>query len=265
MQSKKRAAKPVAKPKERVAKPVAKPKRRTAQKLVANVKRRAEAAIPGPVSSSDPTAIHNVPGDGFEPVKPNAMGLTVEQFSVEPFRCVNCSAIVEGAAIYCTTRCAAEAGFVRYVRRRLADGTSREPDILCAIQIKLIKHVEGGYDREVPDQLREAVRRRERGLCRVCGKAGHDADHIDGSGGDDLENLQYLCTDCHKAKTTVNFALITDDWKLAHPDEWRRRQWLVWRVRQPEPVQLCDDAENWPKIENEITRARKSPGQGSLF
>jgi hypothetical protein len=52
---------------------------------------------------------------------------------------------------------------------------------------------------------------------------------------------------------------------LADPEKWRKRQWLSWRAHQAEPVQLCDDVENWPKKEKEITRLRKSQGQESLF
>ncbi|WP_424974253.1 HNH endonuclease [Dinoroseobacter sp. S124A] len=58
-------------------------------------------------------------------------------------------------------------------------------------------------------KVREAAKRRDNGLCVACAKRGitrlmQDVDHITPKaqgGTDDLDNLQCLCRDCHKAKT----------------------------------------------------------------
>ena len=54
--------------------------------------------------------------------------------------------------------------------------------------------------------LRLRVIRRDQGLCQGCkGKglirSGQEVDHIDSEGGDDMDNLQFLCLSCHRAKT----------------------------------------------------------------
>lgn len=51
------------------------------------------------------------------------------------------------------------------------------------------------------EALREVVKRLAGGLCQRCGAPGNQCDHI--IRGDDhrLENLMWLCVDCHRAKT----------------------------------------------------------------
>ena len=54
--------------------------------------------------------------------------------------------------------------------------------------------------------LRRQVFARDGHTCATCGAYGNEVDHIDnrrGPGYDSLENLQVLCTPCHKAKTTI--------------------------------------------------------------
>lgn len=58
-------------------------------------------------------------------------------------------------------------------------------------------------------QIRESVFRRDGKLCQSCLKRGEytqaqEVDHIkalEDGGTDDPDNLQAICTDCHKAKT----------------------------------------------------------------
>lgn len=58
-------------------------------------------------------------------------------------------------------------------------------------------------------QIRELVKSRARGLCEQCRKVGKynigtDCDHIKAKalgGTDALDNLQWLCRQCHEAKT----------------------------------------------------------------
>lgn len=59
------------------------------------------------------------------------------------------------------------------------------------------------------DKLRLVVMRRDRGLCQPCLAAGHvtaasAVDHILArarGGGDELGNLQAICSECHRRKT----------------------------------------------------------------
>lgn len=58
-------------------------------------------------------------------------------------------------------------------------------------------------------KVRAAVFRRDCGLCQACRRTGRvaeatDVDHITSKangGTDDMDNLQALCRDCHRAKT----------------------------------------------------------------
>jgi len=67
---------------------------------------------------------------------------------------------------------------------------------------------ERGYGRAW-DKLREVAMKRDGWLCQPCLAKGRptpatECDHIvpKASGGqDDIDNLQAICTDCHKAKT----------------------------------------------------------------
>ena len=55
-------------------------------------------------------------------------------------------------------------------------------------------------------QLRRQVFARDGHICATCGNYGNEVDHRDNRRGpdyNDLSNLQVLCTDCHKAKTTI--------------------------------------------------------------
>jgi|SRR5450432_4419438 len=81
----------------------------------------------------------------------------------DPFLCANCGSVIEGARIYCADVCSSEADWVRYVRKRRAEGRSQLPDVHRAICIKLVKSVERGYDRKVSASVRKAVVAREKG------------------------------------------------------------------------------------------------------
>lgn len=67
-----------------------------------------------------------------------------------------------------------------------------------------------GSTRRWRTKLRPAVLRRDEGLCQPCLRAGRytpgtEVDHIiskANGGTDDLDNLELICTECHKAKTS---------------------------------------------------------------
>lgn len=57
----------------------------------------------------------------------------------------------------------------------------------------------GGYSerlRQIPQEIRQAVFERNKGLCRKCGAKGIQIDHICGNS-NDMDNLQLLCVKCH--------------------------------------------------------------------
>ena len=54
--------------------------------------------------------------------------------------------------------------------------------------------------------LRRQVFTRDGHTCANCGNYGNEVDHINNTlveGYDNLNNLQVLCVQCHKAKTTI--------------------------------------------------------------
>lgn len=56
--------------------------------------------------------------------------------------------------------------------------------------------------------IRACIRRRDHYRCVLCGKPGHEVDHIielaDGGCFYDWDNLRTLCSDCHKKKTAAS-------------------------------------------------------------
>jgi 5-methylcytosine-specific restriction protein A len=97
-----------------------------------------------------------------------------------------------------------------------------EPACMIAVEKgtpRCIKHTKGsgsGWDRAPSKRadkgrlvggrwrkLRAQVLERDFGCCAKQGliRSGHEVDHIDNNGGDELENLQTICIPCHKVKT----------------------------------------------------------------
>jgi 5-methylcytosine-specific restriction endonuclease McrA len=149
--------------------------------------------------------------------------------------------------VYCSQLCAQDAGWVRYARRCRVDGRDQCYDVIEALRIRLALILGGGYDRlarKLSGSIRRAIIERDRGKCRICGKAGDEIDHISGSS-DDLANLQLLCNLCHKKKTTASFIRIT---KESHPEAWEKAQWLQRRAAAKQPLHLCD-SEEWESPE----------------
>lgn len=46
-----------------------------------------------------------------------------------------------------------------------------------------------------------AVRRRDRGVCTLCGQPGTDVDHIEPGDNHAMSNLRLLCSPCHARKS----------------------------------------------------------------
>src|SRR4051794_27958554 len=108
-----------------------------------------------------------------------------ETISID-FLCVNCDqsfVVSEKASLYCSQHCQQVARLVRYMRACFKDGRIEDPLVREAIQVQLafVCSEKGYYDkkaRQIPLIVRRKVIERDKGLCRKCGAAGVDIDHI---------------------------------------------------------------------------------------
>jgi hypothetical protein len=190
--------------------------------------------------------------------------LTMEELAGYPFHCPNCSFTFEDvkSSPFCSLLCKAEAHYVRYWRRCIADGRDKDPRVKEAITIKLAFILGGGYNRRVPESDRRFVIDRDGGRCQICRGPGNEVDHISGSS-NDRANLQLLCDACHNKKTVAGFRKIT---KESDPEKWAKAQALWERAKAAEPQRLCD-SEVWESIWEELMRKRSdaATGQAGLF
>jgi hypothetical protein len=174
--------------------------------------------------------------------------------------CLNCD-LTSGGPIFCSELCSQEASLIRYVRRRLADGSVVQPDIQEAIGIKLLMLTGGGYPdkaRELSKAARLAILKRDRHTCQLCGGRASEVDHMSGSSPDPL-NLRALCRSCNQVRAFDTARRITaksDPEAFVRIKEQRTR--LAQRVGARPPLRLCDDEGMWPAIQKTIQAARKS-------
>lgn len=77
---------------------------------------------------------------------------------------------------------------------------------------------------------------RDKGRCHSCGKPGSEVDHIQGAS-NDPENLQWLCRECHKAKTRLKMVRASDKGVAAIHEP------ILRRASQHLPRQPSDSAE----------------------
>lgn len=179
----------------------------------------------------------------------------VPRYFVED-HCANCLTELLDAVVgpYCSTWCAEVAGHVRYMRAALRDGRIEDPLVRTAIQTKGAFLLIGGYrslGRTLSPARREAVKKRDAGLCQECGKPGTDIDHVDGSS-DDLGNLKLLCGDCHRAKTAEQMT------EAAPESAALLRALFLARVLPDEPRLLADDETQWADVWKGLQAARKA-------
>jgi 5-methylcytosine-specific restriction endonuclease McrA len=168
--------------------------------------------------------------------------VTLNQGVISPIRpCANCATAIFaiGVKAFCSPRCTQTAKAIRYWRGAILDGRVWDEDVYEAIGYK-VGFVLGGYpeaERVLDQQIRRAVVKRDGGRCRICGKPGHEVDHILGSS-DTLENLQYLCKECHREKTAGSMRPPTESERLAQIQIRERAESLY-------PYQPCDMYEVW--------------------
>jgi len=157
--------------------------------------------------------------------------------------CANCLEPLpeDVEALFCSSWCSEVAESVRYQRRVFRDGRIEQPDVREAIGIRNALLLAGGYKalgRTLTVSVRAQVKARDHGRCTRCGKPGVDIDHIDGNSGE-LDNLQLLCVDCHRAKTAENLV-------PASPEHRELLKALfVTRVLPDDPRLLADDEVAW--------------------
>ena len=169
--------------------------------------------------------------------------------------CANCLTPLadDVEALFCSSWCTEIAEAVRYQRGAYRDGRIDNPDVQDAIVVRNAFLLAGGYHalgRALTSSTRLEVKERDSGRCKECGKKGTDIDHISGSSAD-LENLQLLCPDCHRAKTAKNLT----------PASAEQRAWLVSlhlsRVMPEVPRLLADDHDDWRRLWQSLKTARK--------
>lgn len=169
--------------------------------------------------------------------------------------CANCLEPLpeDVEALFCSTWCAEITKTVRYWRRVFRDGRIEKPDVHEALRTRNAFLLAGGYrslGRTLSVSTRAKVRARDSGQCKICGKPGAEIDHIAGNSGD-LDNLQLLCADCHRAKTAANLV-------PASPEHVALLQALfLSRVVPDEPTLLADDEVAWRKLWRGLKSSRK--------
>lgn len=182
-------------------------------------------------------------------------------FSPPQFPCTNCGQPIHPSRVvklFCADLCKNEADYVRYHRRCILDGRVDQPDIQFALRTKRAFILSGGYsskERHLPNKIRDLVLQRNKGLCQVCGKAGTEIDHINGSN-DELSNLQLLCQKCHNEKTALSLKPL-DKNDPQYDKNVRKAEELNVRVHAIDPLQECDDQDQWPNTYRTILNQRK--------
>ncbi|MGH8588654.1 MAG: HNH endonuclease [Gammaproteobacteria bacterium] len=117
----------------------------------------------------------------------------------------------------------------------------------------------GGYNKKarlLSREIREAVLRRSKGKCEICGKEGSDIDHIKGSSSD-FSNLQLLCKSCHNAKTEKSIVPVEPGSERYEYVRARTEQfWLC--VESDTPIRICHDENKWKSVWRTFAKERKA-------
>lgn len=170
--------------------------------------------------------------------------------------CANClqPLPVRVSGLFCGSWCRETGEVVRYWRGTLRDGRLEDdPLVREALRTRVAFLLMGGYyqlDRSLSPAVKDDVRSRDAGACQGCGSLGTEIDHIDGSSGE-LENLQLLCGECHRAKTATNL--------VPAPAEEAALIQMIFlaRVMPEEPILLADDSEHWRQRWQGLKKDRK--------
>jgi 5-methylcytosine-specific restriction endonuclease McrA len=165
--------------------------------------------------------------------------------------------------LFCSELCKQTAKTIRYVRAVRADGRIKRPDVAEAVRISLAHIYAGGYpaaERKLTVEQRKTVFARAKSLCQMCGAAATEVDHIGEPIDGDInhpDNLQALCSACHRQKTMRRIRPSTNPVVLARAAEVQSR------IRAPKPVRHCDSTE-WAQEWRAVSRQRKAMAQAAL-
>ncbi len=178
------------------------------------------------------------------------------------FPCLNCDSVIpvsNKANLYCSNQCRDTASLVRYIRScQREEGKLKDPEVLYAIQIRFAHLFSGTYNRKeryIPQKTREAVIKRDNGLCVKCGSTGDEIDHISGSSCE-MENLQLLCNKCHIIKTKKNLVEMTPNHERF--EEFNNfKNAIRKRVEASPPKRICDDDLTWKETWRNIFNDRQ--------
>jgi hypothetical protein len=172
------------------------------------------------------------------------------------FVCVNCDGeAVDAPWLYCSSLWSEMAKTVRYGRNVYADGRINGPDVKEALTIRMASVTGGGYpgqQRQLTPEQHDQIVERAEGRCQDCGGEGTEIDHIAGPIDGDInhpDNLQLLCTECHRKKTIAGHRIATD------PEHIARALAMHERIRSPSPQRECDDVATWADRQPQLVPA----------
>jgi 5-methylcytosine-specific restriction endonuclease McrA len=205
--------------------------------LITVVTKVVRAARPGRDDARVMTAVSFV--NRLPSVVTNAL-----QIDEDHLCCANCGG--PSNALFCSELCTQEAGFVRYLRRIIADGRIADLGVLRdGIGTPLLMLRAGGYPtkaRTVPPNVRQAIIERDHGRCRICRRPGNEIDHINGSS-NDPSNLRLLCGACNGLRVHENTRLVEDPEEIAAIAAYDLK--LAQRIAPESPLRVCDNEITW--------------------
>lgn len=172
----------------------------------------------------------------------NAEDANWEFPEADPLGCPNCGASVDRPrSPYCSDRCREIAGWVRQVRRLIAE--DHAPDLARAAVLgqTLWALLGGGYPGRVailPARSIQRVIARNEGKCESCSQPATTVDHI-GTACNREFNLRPVCSGCSRTRP------------FGDPELTSRAHFAEWQVRavSQEPLRICDaDGWNWREL-----------------
>jgi hypothetical protein len=180
--------------------------------------------------------------------------------SGEPWRCMSCDTPISRAVasfLFCSDLCQYMGQSVRYRRRIEMDGRADDPLVQLALRQREAWLFAGKvYKPRLVPQQREAAFAAKGRSCTLCGAPATDIDHIDGGGGNDLDNLQPLCQACHLEKSDRSLRPLSPE-DPAYAAYCEREMDYLARVAVPTPSRACDDEEHWNTLWRSFQRARR--------
>ena len=170
-------------------------------------------------------------------------------------RCANCFQHLpeEIEMLFCSEWCKETASSVRYFRGVSSDGRLDDPEVQEAVKIRLAFLPVGGYQalgRQLSRSIRNEVIQRDQGSCRHCGAPANQVDHVAGSSSN-LNNLQLLCDNCHREKTSNNLVDAPADIQSLIAEL------IMTRVVPDEPTRLADNGALWESTWRALKAARR--------